>query len=833
MLPKEHHVWGGIFNNPTGQENPKSDLDKQVKNGVVQDEEILKWKEFLGHLSDKSEKEETFEPALRIYDFLPTYTRSEKLFCELLITYVLLAVKKMYFGQKDSLKPHISEKIGSLVMPDFLSQLIELAVGGIKAVEILLEIFKGIGQQTHGHLPCTDSGLKALKLLQNIMRRMVVTEKDLYFQARELADENIDQKSGNDKSRLVVLHFCSNYINSYLFLETSAQLLDAIKCGVKGQILSNPELAYVNIDVNEFSRGFQSEVFKKGGEVDCFKSEQKRKNSSFLHATKQDAYKGTDERSSRISMEVQPFISPLFNDEELLNGVKSQSKDISDFNTNSIDKYSCSQAQQLYSPHTLCCKREEKEDRIGINNGTGFQEPLDWKLIKLSKHHGYRTSRSRAKRRVRALSDIDSNHLVHFDHSTARKRLAELQVPAADTRHDQPANRVANDAASEGENEGETDVEDYRAAFEVDSFEIESEYYTSETASCVSAGIVDSDKVSDDEQEVCQKSCSDAQPPTDMETTHTIDSNNHHDGEGDGDSAMIDQRTACPAACTDDTGARGLIYSAGPSELEANSDEETTKVKFVTAVQASSPGTSSVFRDGDDDDRYSSSATQPQRDEDYTPCARCYEHKAATQVEDVRTNDASSTLADDHSVRRRSAISTAGNAEKPATASHRPAITRPLPAPAQLLPLVTHDSESVHPDSESDDDTYLSLTRAQLPPIVVHRAGDVPPWATKVPRLDLSKANNPKMVKVTDRLATYHRGWPEDCEQDPLMLALAGFYYTGSDRELRCFWCGVILTALNHGACPWEEHAQHSPDCRYLQEMTRDQPSAHKGVDST
>lgn len=795
MTP-ERHVWDEKMNNLTGQGKPTSDWDKQVKNGSIQDEvQISNCKESYGCSSYKSKREGKFAPTLRF---------DEKFFCVLFTTCVSLAVKTMYFRQKYSLRPHISEKIGSLAMPDSLSQLIDLVVGDRKAVEILVAILKGIRPQTLGHLTCVDDCLKALKLLQNIMRRMAVTETDLYYQAKKLTDENIDQRSDSDKSRLFMLHFCSNHINSYPVLETSAQFLGAIKCGLKAHILSNPEEAYVDSDVNKFSLGFQSKVFKKGGEMDCLKSKKKRKNFTFLHGTKQDAYIGSAEGSSQISMEFHFLLLRLFNGEELqegllvvnqpLNGVKSQSKNISDINTNSIDKLSRSQKQQLDSQHKPFGKLEKRKAPSSIDD-THIQKLLD----------GLKFTKSRAKPYLLgALSCIDSNNDVRLSHSTTRKGLAEIQQVPAGTRNDQPVTRVANYAASEGESGSQTDVGAYRAAFDIDS-----ECYTSYTVSSDSWGSVHSDQVSD-------------QPPTDIENAHTIDSNNYNGGEGDGDSAMIDQRTSWPAVFTDDTEARGLIYSPGPSELEASSDEDTTRVKFITAVQVSSPGTSSIIIDWDDD-HYSSFTTQPQSDEDHPATARWYEIKAAIQGQDVRTNDASSTVANDHSVRRRSAISTAGNV--PATASYRHPIARPLPAPVQLPPLVTRDSESVHPDNEPDDDSHPSLTRAQLPPIVVHRAGDVPPWATKVPRLDLSKANNPKMVKVTDRLATYRRGWPEDSEQDPLMLALAGFYYTGSDRELRCFWCGVILTALNPGACPWEEHARHSPDCRYLQEMTRDQPS--------
>ena len=43
-------------------------------------------------------------------------------------------------------------------------------------------------------------------------------------------------------------------------------------------------------------------------------------------------------------------------------------------------------------------------------------------------------------------------------------------------------------------------------------------------------------------------------------------------------------------------------------------------------------------------------------------------------------------------------------------------------------------------------------------------------------------------------------------------MATAGFYYTGTNDQVRCFWCGIELRN-EPGDDPWCEHARYSPIC--------------------
>ena len=67
----------------------------------------------------------------------------------------------------------------------------------------------------------------------------------------------------------------------------------------------------------------------------------------------------------------------------------------------------------------------------------------------------------------------------------------------------------------------------------------------------------------------------------------------------------------------------------------------------------------------------------------------------------------------------------------------------------------------------------------RLPPITVHAAGALPPWATRTARIDLSQAANREFVQLRMRRATYDDDWPDDSGIDPANMALAGFFRRG------------------------------------------------------
>ncbi|KAK7476386.1 hypothetical protein BaRGS_00032386, partial [Batillaria attramentaria] len=134
---------------------------------------------------------------------------------------------------------------------------------------------------------------------------------------------------------------------------------------------------------------------------------------------------------------------------------------------------------------------------------------------------------------------------------------------------------------------------------------------------------------------------------------------------------------------------------------------------------------------------------------------------------------------------------------------------------------------SIARQSAAEDPQHLP-NHIQLPPIIVHAAGAIPPWATKKPRLDLRQAASYDNASLLVRRATFHQGWPEESHQDLANTALAGFYYTGRGRQVRCWWCGVVIDCLLSGQDPWEAHARLSPSCRYLVEMRREPATQSK-----
>ncbi|KAF6038364.1 BIRC7 [Bugula neritina] len=44
----------------------------------------------------------------------------------------------------------------------------------------------------------------------------------------------------------------------------------------------------------------------------------------------------------------------------------------------------------------------------------------------------------------------------------------------------------------------------------------------------------------------------------------------------------------------------------------------------------------------------------------------------------------------------------------------------------------------------------------------------------------------------------------------------AGFYFTGFEDQVRCFYCSGGLRSWQTSDDPWEEHARWFPDCNFL-----------------
>ncbi|XP_038213958.1 baculoviral IAP repeat-containing protein 7-B [Zerene cesonia] len=76
-------------------------------------------------------------------------------------------------------------------------------------------------------------------------------------------------------------------------------------------------------------------------------------------------------------------------------------------------------------------------------------------------------------------------------------------------------------------------------------------------------------------------------------------------------------------------------------------------------------------------------------------------------------------------------------------------------------------------------------------------------------------ARHPTKASLPARLATFDR-WPYDRPQAPQSLAEAGFFYTGVEDQVRCFYCDGGLGKWEAGDIPWREHARWFPQCGYV-----------------
>lgn len=73
----------------------------------------------------------------------------------------------------------------------------------------------------------------------------------------------------------------------------------------------------------------------------------------------------------------------------------------------------------------------------------------------------------------------------------------------------------------------------------------------------------------------------------------------------------------------------------------------------------------------------------------------------------------------------------------------------------------------------------------------------------------------PEMGSEGLRLASFC-GWPLTAPVRPELLAAAGFFHTGRQDKVRCFFCSGGLQTWERGDDPWTEHAKWFPRCGFL-----------------
>lgn len=73
----------------------------------------------------------------------------------------------------------------------------------------------------------------------------------------------------------------------------------------------------------------------------------------------------------------------------------------------------------------------------------------------------------------------------------------------------------------------------------------------------------------------------------------------------------------------------------------------------------------------------------------------------------------------------------------------------------------------------------------------------------------------PAFADKTKRFNTFKK-WPVALKTRPRALCEAGFYYTGTGDETKCFQCGVGVCCWEDDDDPWICHARYSPKCVYV-----------------
>ena len=95
-----------------------------------------------------------------------------------------------------------------------------------------------------------------------------------------------------------------------------------------------------------------------------------------------------------------------------------------------------------------------------------------------------------------------------------------------------------------------------------------------------------------------------------------------------------------------------------------------------------------------------------------------------------------------------------------------------------------------------------------------HRRGTISVDSTTL-GISTSRAAHIEYATEPSRLRTYNR-WPTTSALTKERLCPAGFYYTGFDDQVRCFYCSGGLREWRITDDPWEEHARWFPDCAFL-----------------
>ena len=74
----------------------------------------------------------------------------------------------------------------------------------------------------------------------------------------------------------------------------------------------------------------------------------------------------------------------------------------------------------------------------------------------------------------------------------------------------------------------------------------------------------------------------------------------------------------------------------------------------------------------------------------------------------------------------------------------------------------------------------------------------------------------PSLLHYSQRLKTFN-SWSPEQKPNKVALAMAGFFYMGTEDWTMCIWCGVRLRKWEVNDVPFQEHYKWSCNCPYLQ----------------
>jgi len=78
--------------------------------------------------------------------------------------------------------------------------------------------------------------------------------------------------------------------------------------------------------------------------------------------------------------------------------------------------------------------------------------------------------------------------------------------------------------------------------------------------------------------------------------------------------------------------------------------------------------------------------------------------------------------------------------------------------------------------------------------------------------------SHPEYTLMSRRLKTFE-GWPKEKLISGERMAQAGFFWTGKDDNVICYWCGGGINKWDEDIDEWVSHAKWFGRCSYMLEM--------------